>query len=149
MRFRASNLPLLVSVVVAMAAAVWFAGDAQQPADRVATNRAAANDGVVNSLLDQDRDLTAYVATSRPSLLRDYQAAGRAFERSIADAHRVLSGNSGDAAMLSDKIGALYAAKRSGRNRVETAAADVQISTAPGANGAPIPDEGADEALTQ
>lgn len=106
MRFRASNLPLLVSVVVAMAAAVWFAGDAQQRADRAATNRAAANDGVVNSLLDQDRDLTAYVATSRPRLLRDYQAAGRAFERSIADAHRVLSDNSRDAAMLSDEIGA-------------------------------------------
>jgi diguanylate cyclase (GGDEF)-like protein len=105
MRFRASNLPLLIGVVVAMAAAVWFAGSAQQRADRAATDTAGANDGVVNSLFDQDRDLTAYVATGRPDLLSEYEGGGRAFERAVVDADRALGGNPREAAMLRLEVG--------------------------------------------
>jgi diguanylate cyclase (GGDEF)-like protein len=85
MRFRASNLPLLVGLVLAMVAAVWVAGDAQRTADGEAATEAAANDEVVHSQISQDRALSAYLATGEPIFLHEYEAAGRSFERAVAN----------------------------------------------------------------
>jgi diguanylate cyclase (GGDEF)-like protein len=86
MRFRASNLTLLVGLVVAIAATVFIAGEAQRSSDRHSTTEAAANDDVVRAQQSQDRELNAYLSTGRPLYRHEFDAAGREFERAIANA---------------------------------------------------------------
>jgi diguanylate cyclase (GGDEF)-like protein len=104
MRFRASNLPLLVGLVLVMAAAVWVAGDAQRRADSKATDEAAANDEVVHSLQSQDRELNAYLATGQAEFLHGYEAAGRAFERAVANAEATIGNEPKKDALLTAEI---------------------------------------------
>jgi diguanylate cyclase (GGDEF)-like protein len=99
-------MPLLVGLVLAMAAAVWVAGDAQRTADSNATAEAGANDEVVHALQAQDRDLTAYLDTGQQSFLHEYEASGRAFERAVANADRTIGGDSQKAALLAAEISA-------------------------------------------
>jgi diguanylate cyclase (GGDEF)-like protein len=105
MRFRASNLTLLVGLVLAMAAAVWVAGDAQRSADGDARKEAAANDEVVHAQQAQDRELNTYLATGQPSFLHEYEAAGREFERAVAKARSAVGGGR-EPALLSAEIAA-------------------------------------------
>jgi diguanylate cyclase (GGDEF)-like protein len=105
MRFRASNLTLLIGLVLAIAAAVFVAGSAQRSSDDQARQEAGANDDVVHAQQSQDRELNAYLTTGRPLFRHEYEAAGRAFERAIADAQSTLDGN--EAALLSAEIGAV------------------------------------------
>jgi diguanylate cyclase (GGDEF)-like protein len=104
MRFRASNLPLLGVLIAVMAAAVWVSGDAQRSADEKAKEEAAANDEVVHSLLDQERELNTYLATGSHLFLHEYEAGGRAFERAVADAQGTLSGDPQEKSLLAAEI---------------------------------------------
>jgi diguanylate cyclase (GGDEF)-like protein len=106
MRFRASNLPLLVCLIAVMAAAVWVAGDAQRTADGQAAKEAGANDDVVHSLQSQDRELNAYLSTGDQAFLHEFEGAGREFERSVAGAQSIMGDEPAEEALLSAEIAA-------------------------------------------
>lgn len=104
MRFRASNLILLIGLVVAISAAVFVAGESQRRADRHSAAEAAANDELVHAQQAQDRELNAYLSTGRPLYLHEYEAAGREFERAIANARNALDGR--EVPLLSAEVAA-------------------------------------------
>jgi diguanylate cyclase (GGDEF)-like protein len=109
MRFRASNLPLLVGLVVAMAVAVLLALSAQRHAGDRAASEAAANDEVVHAQQAQDRTLNAYLATANTTFLNEYDAQGRAFERAVATAKDTIGDEPEERTRLNAEIAAARA----------------------------------------
>jgi diguanylate cyclase (GGDEF)-like protein len=107
MRFRASNLPLLVGLVAAMAIAVLLALSAQRHAGDQAANEAAANDELVHAQQAQDRTLNTYLATEDPSFLNEYEAQGRVFERAVATANDTIGDEPAERARLAAEIAAV------------------------------------------
>jgi diguanylate cyclase (GGDEF)-like protein len=106
MRFRASNLPLLVGLVLAMAIAVLLALSAQRHAGDRAANEAAANDELVHAQQAQDRTLSAYLATGNKSFFNEFVRQGRVFERAVAIADKTIGDQPAERAGLTAEIAA-------------------------------------------
>jgi diguanylate cyclase (GGDEF)-like protein len=94
MWMRRYSLPMLLGMIVAIAAAVWFAGDAQRDAADQTELEDEANEKVLRAAFAQDRALTGLATTGEPRFGAAFGEAQRATERALAELSSAVDGES-------------------------------------------------------